>query len=280
MKRLLLVVCLFTAAYAANPFGPASSGTYLPASDAADFRVGFWDVARFDPLYEQPRLPEALVLNSYPGDGTGWYLVQFSGPVTGWQISELSRTGAQFLGFHSRHTAFVKANSAIMAEVARLGFVRWAGVYQPGFKFWSGTLEDEGAGRVGITVFYPEELDAAVAELAGLGFPAVRTGVSEYMKVIEVDCAREDLATIARLGWVMNIEEWHVPEAENADCQWVAQTWSQNQRRVWDQGLFGEGEILGYSDGQIYPNHNAFLDAAVPITDTGEFPTHRKFVVL
>ncbi|MEO0078849.1 MAG: S8 family serine peptidase, partial [candidate division WOR-3 bacterium] len=280
MKKLLLLASLFAAAFAANPFGPKTFGTYLPSSDAADFRVGFWDIARFDPLYEQPRLPENLVLNSYPGDGTGWYLVQFSGPVTGGQIAELNRTGAQFLGFHSRYTAFVKANHTTMARVTGLGFVRWAGVYQPGYKFWSGTLQEQGFGRVSVTLFYPENLTAAARELEELGFEVVRTGVSEYVKVIEVDCAREDLALIARLPWVMNIEEWHPAEPENVDCQWVAQTWAQNQRRVWDQGLFGEGEILGYSDGQIDQNHYAFRDQAVPITDTGEFPTHRKIVAL
>lgn len=280
MKRLLLLVSLFAAAFAANPFGPKSSGIYLPASDAADYRVGFWDIARFDPLFEQPRLPENMVLSAYPGDGTGWYLVQFSGPVSNWQLEQLSLTGAQFLGFHSRYTAFVKANSTVLARVAGLGFIRWAGVYQPGYKLWSGTLQDQGFGRVSATLFYPEDLAAAARELRDMGFEVVRTGTSEYLKVIEVDCGREDLAAIARLSWVMNIEEWHPAKPENVDCQWVAQTWAQNQRRVWDQGLFGEGEILGYSDGQIDPNHYAFRDQAVPITDTGEFPTHRKIAVL
>ncbi len=280
MNRLLLLVSLFAAAFAANPFGPASSGIYLPASDPADFRVGFWDIPRFDPLLEQPRLPENMVISAYPGDGSGWYLVQFTGPVSGWQLEQLSQTGAQFLGFHSRYTAFVKANSTVIARVAGLGFIRWVGVYQPGYKLWSGTLQDQGFGRVSVTLFYPEDLAAAARELRDMGFEVVRTGSSEYLKVIEVDCGREDLAAIARLNWVMNIEEWHPAEPENVDCQWVAQTWAQNQRRVWDQGLFGEGEILGYSDGQLDPNHYAFRDPAVPITDTGEFPTHRKIVAL
>ncbi|MFO7651061.1 MAG: S8 family serine peptidase, partial [bacterium] len=94
------------------------------------------------------------------------------------------------------------------------------------------------------------------------------------------DCSRDDLARLASLSFVMSMEEWHPAEAENANCQWVAQTWTQNQRRVWDQGLFGEGEILGYSDGQLDHAHHAMYDPAVTISDTGEFPTHRKIVVL
>jgi len=153
------------------------------------------------------------------------------------------------------------------------------GVYQPGYKLWSRTLADAGYGRVSVVLFYPEDIEAAKQDLAALGLEFVRSGVSENMKVIEADCSREQLAVIARLPWVFSIEEWHPAEKENVDCQWVAQTWTQNQRTVWDNGLHGEGEILGWTDTGLDVNHWAFYDPAVAITDTGEFPTHRKVVV-
>jgi len=279
-NAVIAVLMLAAAAFAANPFRPARSGSFAPQTRPDDFQVGFWDSRQFDPLTEQPPLPDGLKMDEYDGDGTGYYLVQFGGPVYGSQIDQLQRAGGEFLGFHSRYLAFVKMNRAVAGEVSALPFVRWVGVYQPGYKFWSLTLAKAGFGRVSVVLFYPEDIAAAKVELEAMGLAVVRTGVSEAMKVIEVDCSRGQLAAVARLSWVFSMEEWHAPEPENVDCQWVAQTWTDDQRRVWDQGIFGADEILGYSDGQIDVNHWAFYDQTVPISDTGEFPTHRKLVVV
>ncbi|MEO0085298.1 MAG: S8 family serine peptidase [candidate division WOR-3 bacterium] len=281
MRNVLTAIWLLASvAMAANPFRPSARGVFAPQPGSADFEVGFWDHARFDPLVSQPQLPPALTISAYPGDGTGYYLVQFSGPVRREQIDGIRRAGGNPVGFHSRYLAFVRMNSLTAAGVAQLPFVRWVGVYQPGLKFWSGTLEEQWFGRVAVILFYPEDVEAAAGELARLGCTVARTGVSSAAKVVEVDCSRDLLPAIARLPWVFSIEEWHEPQPENSDAQWVVQDWTQNVRRVWDQSIFGEDEILGFSDGRLDFNHNAFRDPQVAITDTGEYPTHRKVVVL
>jgi hypothetical protein len=278
-KAIIAVLVLAAATFAANPFRPARSGSFAPQTHPEDFRVGFWDSRVFDPLTEQPPLPEELRMDEYDGDGTGYYLVQFGGPVYGSQIDQLRRAGGEFLGFHSRYLSFVKMNRAVAGEVAALPFVRWVGVYQPGYKFWSRTLAKDGFGRVSVVLFYPEDIEAARAELESMRLAVVRTGVSEAMKVIEVDCSREQVAAIARLKWVFSMEEWHPAETENDRCQWVLQDWTEEQRSIWGHGIFGMDEILGYTDTGLDVAHWAFYDPNVAITDTGEFPTHRKVVV-
>ena len=233
----VVVMTVCAAAFAANPFRPAHSGSFLPQTNPDDFLVGFWDSQKFDPLTTQLQLPAELHMDEYPADGTGYYLVQFAGPVYTSQIQRLEQVGGAFLGFHSRYLAFMKMDRAVAGEVAGLPFVRWVGIYQPGYKFWSHTLEATGAGRVSVTLFYPEDIEAAKQDLAALGLEFVRSGVSEEMKVIEVDCTREQLAAIARLPWVFSIEEWHQPVEENDQCQWVVQDWTQNHRNIWAQGI-------------------------------------------
>ena len=280
MKNAVIVALLLAAAaFAANPFRPARSGRSTPQTNPEDFRVGFWDSHKFDPLSERAPLPGGLQIDEYDGDGTGYSLVQFGGPVYGSQVDRLRRAGGEFLGFHSRYLSFVKMNRAAAGEVAALSFVRWVGVYQPGYKFWSQTLVEAGFGRVSVVLFYPEDIEAAKAELEAMGLTVVRSGVSENMKVIEVDCSRKQLASIARLNWVFSIEEWHPAEPENDRCQWVVQDWTENERNVWGHGIFGMDEILGYTDTGLDVDHWAFYDPNVAITDTGEFPTHRKVVV-
>ncbi len=274
MKNLLLVsVFVISALGGENPFRPKRTGKFLPLSSPSI--ITFWDRTPFDPLLNNIPLPPELLLESYPG-GEGYYLIQFSGPVFRWQIAEIERKGVLFIGFHSRHLAIAKMNSAQKEELARLPFIRWVGIYQPGYKFHSSVLQDEGYGRISVILFYPEDIEVAIKDLSLLGAKIVRHSVSEFYKVVEVDCAKELVPEIAKLPYVFSIEEWHPPELENENCQWVVQTWSQNNRRIWNQGIYGVNQILGFTDTGLDVNHWAFRDPQVSITDTGEFPTHRK----
>ncbi|GEM_PF-520767 len=279
LRFLLLLVILggFTNGFSAqNPFRPQGFGEFLPLFRPDEFRIGFWDRAQFDPAIERPPLDSELILLDYPGDGTGYYLIQFAGPVYRERIEEIRRRGVLFVGFHSRYLAFAKMTRDQKKELENFPFIRWVGIYQPGYKFHSQTLKETGFGRATVSLFYPEDISAAISDLSLLGCEIVRWSVSEDFKVIEVDCSREQVLAIAKLPYVFSIEEWHPPELENEKCQWVVQTWSENVRRIWDQGVYGVEEILGFTDTGLDVNHWAFLDPSVPITDTGEFPTHRK----
>src|SRR6185503_5047945 len=51
-----------------------------------------------------------------------------------------------------------------------------------------------------------------------------------------------------------------------------------NDRKVWDKGITGTGQVVMVGDSGIRTTHNQFRDAGVPITDFGNFPTHRKVI--
>lgn len=278
-RTIIAVLALALVAVAANPLQPVRRGREAVPFKPDQFRVAFWDTPKFDPALDAPPLPAELVISGYPGDGDGYYLVQFDGPATAGQAAALEEAGARFLGFHSRFLGFLHGDRDAANRVAQLGFVRWVGPYQPGYKFWSGTLDATGYGRVAVILFRDADLDRAIAELGSLGCEPVRSAASDDFKVVEVDCRQELVAAIARLPYVLSVEEWHEPQLENENCQWVLQDWAQNQRRVWDQGIFGSDEILGYTDTGLDVNHYAFRDPGQAISDTGEFPTHRKVVV-
>ena len=106
-----------------------------------------------------------------------------------------------------------------------------------------------------------------------------KRGAAASQRRINIAIYRDQLDELASLPFVMSMEEWHPAEPENDTCQWVVQDWTENQRNIWDQGIFGMEEILGFTDTGLDVDHWAFKDPGVPITDTGEFPTHRKVVV-
>jgi len=276
MKRLLLLLAPALLVLAANPLQPGMRGSYALPPAPAEFRVGFWDGPKFDPANEPVPIPGRLMADEAE---TEYWLVQFDGPVRGYQVRDLARAGG-FIGFHSRYTAFVRADRDGIDKVRDLPFIRWAGPYHPGLKYWSGTLAETGWGRVSVILFRDAEVERAVADLAALGLPPVRSLESDALKAVEVDCSRDQVETIARLPYVLSVEEWHESEPENANVQWVIQTWAQNERRIWEQGVVGSDEILGFIDGRLDQNHYAFRDTVLAISDTGEFPNHRKVVVL
>jgi hypothetical protein len=59
---------------------------------------------------------------------------------------------------------------------------------------------------------------------------------------------------------------------------WNLKTWEEDNRRIWDEGITGEGQILATLDSGIRTTHNFFRDPSVPITDFGDYPTHRKII--
>jgi len=275
MKKLIIFL-LPLIIFAKNPFLPKNFGFYSPLPNPNDFLIGFWDLPKFDPLFEKPPLPQELVIEDYPNNGLGYYLIQFKSPIYRYQVEEIKRLGAQTLGFHSRYLLIAKMDNKIKERIGKLPYIRWIGIYQPGYKFATTTLKEEGYGRITLTLFYPEGLLSAVNDLINKGFKVIRYDSSLYFKVIEIDCKREDLTILAHLPYVFSIEEWHPPELENANCQWVIQTWAQENRRIWDQGIYGVDELLGYTDTGLDILHWAFYDVRNPISDTGEYPNHRK----
>uniref|UniRef100_A0A7C4W7I7 T9SS type A sorting domain-containing protein n=2 Tax=candidate division WOR-3 bacterium TaxID=2052148 RepID=A0A7C4W7I7_UNCW3 len=277
MKRII-VFLIPLIIFAKNPLAPKNFGFYSPTANSNDFQIGFWDLPKFDPLFSLPSLSKDLIIDSYPQDGLGYYLIQFNGPVYRYMVEEIRNLGVLTLGFHSRYLLIGKMDNKIKERVEKLPYIRWVGIYQPGYKFAQTILKDRESGILTLTLFYPEDLISAVNDLTNKDFKIIRYAQSEYFKVIEVEAKREDIPILASLPYIFSIEEWHPPELENANCQWVIQTWAQENRRIWEQGIYGVNEILGYTDTGLDILHWAFYDPNVSISDTGEYLNHRKVV--
>lgn len=94
--------------------------------------------------------------------------------------------------------------------------------------------------------------------------------------------ARTALA-LARLEAVAWIQPRGRCVSFNDNVQWVVQTgWHPEPpepepgRRVWANGVRGQGIVLGLLDMGINVWHNMFRDPALPLTGPGVFPEHRK----
>uniref|UniRef100_A0A7V0Z4P9 Peptidase S8/S53 domain-containing protein n=1 Tax=candidate division WOR-3 bacterium TaxID=2052148 RepID=A0A7V0Z4P9_UNCW3 len=263
-----------------NPLAPAISGYYTPEplGDGSIFSITDYS---FDPLKEKPVIPKNLKIEGYP-DGEGYYLVQLRGPIYKDMLTQIENTGAKVLGCHSRYIFVVQMNQATKTEVGNLPFVRYIDIYQPGYKLYRNLLEGSKTGKFLVYLFYTEKTQDVMNVLQSLGVNILSYSDTDEIKFFWVSCQRSQLVDIAHLKSVYWIEEWFPSEPENDQAQWVNQKGlppTDTTRSIWRQNIFGVDQILGYTDTGLDVNHYAFRDPSIAITDTGEFPNHRKVVV-
>lgn len=282
MKHMLLLSVIVGFVWGINnPLIPNATGYYSPEPVGDGHIVSITDY-HFDPLQQIPDIPDNLYISSYPGDEAGYYIVQLNGPIYQVMQKQLQNAGALVLGCHSRYCFIVKMNNETKNRVVALPFVRWVGIYQPAFKFNFSLLDGSTHGKFLVYLFYTENLLSAKEELQNLGVEVLSYSDTDAIKFFWVSCRRSHLIKIANLPSVYWIEEWFPSEPENDQAQWVNQKGfplNDTTRSIWRKNIFGIDQILGYTDTGLDVNHYAFRDPSIAITDTGEFPTHRKVVV-
>jgi len=85
----------------------------------------------FDPLVGLPDIASHLKLS----EPSGYYLVQFDGPVQQSWLGTVESAGADVQDYMPTNTHFVEMRPSVAAKVRTMDFVRWVGIYQPAYKF-------------------------------------------------------------------------------------------------------------------------------------------------
>ena len=254
-------------------------GTLRPAAYADAGEIQLDNGIRFDPLRDgEPPMASKLSATTSSAGGRGAYLVQFAGPIEAGQREQLEAAGATVVAYVPRYTFVVRMGDAARTQIEGFAFVRWVGAYQPAYK-----LSDELAAAAGTTtlvvLLYPDaDLAAERGALETMGGSIVEATDSGRNKIVRVTIDAALAPAITARGDVAWVEPYHQPMTNNASAQWVVQTNVTNNRRIWDMGLHGEGQVVHTSDSGIRTSHNQFRDDGVPITTFGDYPTHRKVI--
>jgi hypothetical protein len=235
----------------------------------------------------EPTLSPDLSISGYPG-GTGYYLVQFNGPITEGMRHDLTSRGAQILDYVPNYAFLVRMNEAFKTAVSGLDAVIYVGLFQPAYKLAPDLPVTLGTHEVNILLFRGENAREFMEDLRnGFGAEIVEAGSSNWGHSIRAMVDASRFVEIARRPEVRWIEPHVEMKPLNDKCQWVGQDFVNNIRRIWyvngtnntgGTRLFGEGQVTGQSDYGFNVNHLAFLDPSVPITAFGNYPTHRKVI--
>ncbi len=235
----------------------------------------------FDPLREDPtdRLGAALLASPVSGSEIGTWLVQFDGAVTRENGATLAGSGATIIAYIPDHAFLVRGASASADRLSASADVRWVGPYHPAYKLSRQERMSDPAQREFRLLLFPDaSIDRASDRIAERGFTVREVSENAKNKILRVEGDIASLVGLAQMDEVQWIEPHVAPQWQNSSAQWVVQTNLNNNRRVWDLGIRGQGEFVGVSDSGIRTSHNQFFDAAVPLTTFGDYPTHRKII--
>ncbi|HKQ57286.1 MAG TPA: S8 family serine peptidase [Candidatus Eisenbacteria bacterium] len=235
----------------------------------------------FAPAEGAPKVPAELAtpVGSGKPDGLQGYLVQFEAMPTAAELARITGDGGAVVAYIPDQAYLVRMSPAAGARLAAEPGVAWVGDYLPAYKL-SPLIDRAATGSQKYTalLFADTDVAATSAALTVLGAAVIDTWDNGINKMVRFETASDLLPTVASLVQVAWVEPVVPLELSNDQAQWVVQTNISNNRRVWDMGIRGQGQIVMTSDSGIQVNHEMFVDPLVPIADFGDYPTHRKII--
>jgi hypothetical protein len=222
------------------------------------------------------RLALPAQLASSPGDDR--VLVKFPGPVTAAQLETLAAT-SQIYAYLPHDTFLVrplKGNAAQMSAIASAPAIgaAWTGAFRPEYKIATGlgelaAIAPSEPTTVMATVFPDASVDqvaAAAAQLPGATVLGVQAGQPFSRVRLQIDGASlaDATAKLAGLGDVFWLDAEGRRELLNDTTIWVGQSGlaAGQTTPVFDHGIHGEGQVVGYIDTGIDPDSCYFRDTA------------------
>ena len=255
----------------ASPIGRAS-----PVTDREPDRIRLAAGYSIDPALGEPALPEAMRRSAASDRGPHTYLMYYGDADPTTVRESILTAGGSVLAYIPDHTFLVRRESdaPFPPDAAR-----WVGEYQPAYKL-SPALDRQPGSPYAMTVLaFPDaDIVALRAGLEGAGARVLAQSSNGLNKIFRIEAPGPATTALANLEDVVWIEPYVQPVMDNSSVQWEVQTFATSNRRLWDLGIHGEGQIIHHSDSGIDMTHEMYNDPAVPVTTFGDYPTHRKVV--
>ncbi|HEY2954369.1 MAG TPA: S8 family serine peptidase [Candidatus Eisenbacteria bacterium] len=269
---------------AADGTGAGAARAGAPAEARGPPRIRLAAGYDFAPSAGEPAVPAELSSARAPREEGGAplraYLVQFGAPPGEAELAAIAAAGGATIAYIPDQAYLVRMSEAARAKLAAGGRAAWIGDYQPAYKL-SPALDRAAAGDVDCValLFADADLRRARADLGARGAALDDDSDNGINKLVRFRAPRASLAALAALPAVEWIEPRPRMQCLNDLAQWVVQTNIINNRRVWDMGIRGQGQVVMTSDSGILTTHYQFVDSLQGIiSDFGDYPTQRKII--
>jgi len=278
---------------APSPYlSPARSGRLTAAELADDFAAATVGAPRirlsagydFAPADGEPVVPADLARATRPGDEIASealesWIVQFDHAPGEAELESIAKAGGAVYSYLPDNAYLVRMSRAARGRLGVERSVTWVGEYQPAYRlsaFADRSRMDESDYMV--LLFPDADIAEATAGIGRQGGAVVAQSDNGINKLVRFRATGARLAAVAALPGVAWVEPVYRTELFNGNAQWVVQTNVVQNRRLWNMGIRGGGQIVMTSDSGIETNHLAFLHSGTPIAGFGDYPTHRKVI--
>lgn len=230
-----------------------------------------------DPAQGEPALPASKRLPAAAALERQSYLVYYDDADPSQTRRSILASGGQVVSYLPDHTFLVRMNAAGALTLALPG--AWVGAYQPAYKL-SNRIATESTARqtVSVLLFPDADLTVALVAARAAGATVLASSDNGINKVMRLELTRAGVDALSLDSDVAWIEPFVGPHTDNASAQGIVQTGVLNNRRLWDLGIKGEGQVVMTTDSGLNTQHIAFKDPLVPINTFGSYPTHRKLL--
>ncbi|MEC7725853.1 MAG: hypothetical protein VYD05_10090, partial [Planctomycetota bacterium] len=225
----------------------------------------------FDTTGASPALPADL--RSAPSEGVAYHVVQLAGPVTEAKKAALRARGLDLLDYVPNNAFMVRGTPAQVAASMAAGEIVWSSPLHPAWRIDPMLLKNPLKGRVTVLGFDGVPAAKVVAQLEAAGAVVAEQNPVDTRWLIVANVAQRDLKALARCEDVQWVEAESVVTPRNNQMVWTVQSGASGQTPIWNQGLHGEGQIIGHMDGGLNASSCYFSDPSNPIG-----PNHRKIV--
>jgi hypothetical protein len=186
-----------------------------PAGETPAVIVIRLPMGSFDPLTQAwpPNVPENLIVEDYPPDVVGYYLLQFRGPVLQEWKDAVINAGGQFFDYIPDFTFIVKMDKQTKVLVESMEPVRWVGIYQPAYRISPDLMRvltkggEERQIDIIITVFRGEPLLNLMEKIEANGGSILNVSKGKWKTKLKVRVEPQYLNGIARMTGVKWIEK-------------------------------------------------------------------------
>lgn len=272
MPRTLTVAAVVAAALALVALSPLAA-----ASGDTIFLLSY----PFDPDEGEPEIPSWLRASEPPAGEAAYYLVQLAGAPTEARKSAVIAAGGELVAYVPDNTYVVRMESDVQGELEASPEVHWIGLFHPAYKLDPaiGTHEFRHPDRAAdssltlmVRVF--DDLKTTAALINALGAETLESHDDGIQKLLVVHASPNLLNAIARIPSVWWIGERPEFYLMNNDTKWVVQSNVSGNTPIWDKGIHGEDQIIGFMDSGIDYNSCWFREHG----GTAPGPGHRKVI--
>ena len=244
----------------------------------------------FDPLEDELDLPSDLRFKRAP-PGPAYYVIQFTKSLTGEERIRIQRLYRLRLTEYVANYAFLeKVDPDTLKALSEDPMVRASVRYQPAFKLSPtiGKVPFRAPERKAVEGIWLCALLFPDTEPSAMGDAIKEAGASDVVVLDDGEVAggarvqftlpsSDALPKIAQLEGVRWIEEVTEIVDDNVNAAGTIQSGVAGTEPIWDQGIHGEGQIIGILDSApLDINHCFFKD---PVNNTPG-AAHRKVVAI